>query len=115
MTGVFLDPPYADTASRTKGLYASDCERVAHAVREWAIEHGTNPLLRIVLAGYESEHQMPSDWRCHEWEAVGGYGLIADDRNATGRANKSRERLWLSPACLTIAGDPQRSLFREQA
>jgi hypothetical protein len=99
-TGAFLDPPYADTAKRTKGLYAVDCEQVAHAVREWAIEEGRNPLMRIVLAGYESEHTMPPDWRKLEWKAVGGYGLIGDDEEGTGRANRNRERLWFSPACL---------------
>ncbi len=109
-TGVFLDPPYADTATRTKGLYAKDCERVAHDVRAWAIEQGKNPLMRIVLAGYQGEHDMPSDWRVEEWEAVGGYGLIADDETATGRANKGRERLWLSPACCDVT-DAQRMLF----
>jgi len=55
--------------------------------------------MRIVLAGYDGEHEMPADWRVVEWEAVGGYGLIADDAEATGRANKKRERLWLSPHC----------------
>ena len=109
-TGVFLDPPYADTATRTKGLYATDCEQVAHEVREWAIEHGKNPLMRIVLAGYEGEHKMPPTWRVIEWEAVGGYGLIAKDESSTGRANKGRERLWLSPACCSLAA-PQRGLF----
>ncbi len=101
MTGVFLDPPYADTATRTKGLYANDCDRVAHAVREWAIEQGENPLMRIVLAGYQDEHEMPAHWRVEEWEAVGGYGLISDDEESIGRSNKGRERLWLSPACQT--------------
>jgi hypothetical protein len=105
MTGVFLDPPYADTATRTKGLYANDCERVAHDAREWAIEQGKNPLMRIVLAGYQDEHQMPDDWRVEEWEAVGGYGLISDDEESTGRANKGRERLWLSPACVKTVPD----------
>jgi hypothetical protein len=100
-TGVFLDPPYADTAGRTKGLYAKDCSQVAHAVREWAIDQGRNPLMRIVLAGYQDEHEMPSDWRVEEWEAAGGYGLQSDDEESTGRVNKGRERLWLSPACAT--------------
>ncbi len=116
MTGIFLDPPYADTATRTAGLYATDCEQVAHKVREWAIEQGSNPLMRIVLAGYEGEHEMPSTWVVHEWEATGGYGLISDDENETGRANKKRERLWFSPACLSVKGDEQGSLFdRETA
>lgn len=109
MTGVFLDPPYADTATRTAGLYAVDCEQVAHKVREWAIEQGKNPLMRIVLAGYEGEHEMPADWHVDEWEAVGGYGLISSDAKQTGRANKKRERLWSSPACLIPKSDS--SLF----
>ncbi len=112
MTGVFLDPPYADTASRTKGLYANDCDQIAHSARKWAIEQGKNPLMRIVLAGYDGEHVMPDDWRVEEWEAVGGYGLISDDEESTGRANKGRERLWFSPACLTSA-QPQGVLFGE--
>jgi hypothetical protein len=108
-TGVFLDPPYADSADRTEGLYATDCEQVAHAVREWAIEQGSNKLMRIVLAGYEGEHVMPDDWRVAEWEATGGYALIADDDDeAVGRANKKRERLWFSPHC---KDQKQASLF----
>ncbi len=100
LTGVFLDPPYADSAERTEGLYATDCQQVAHAAREWAIEMGERDDMRIVLAGYEGEHVMPDSWRVHEWEATGGYALIADDdEHAIGRANKKRERLWLSPAC----------------
>ena len=97
-TGVFLDPPYADTAGRTANLYAVDCQKVAHDVREWAIEHGKNPLMRIVLAGYDGEHDMPSDWRVHEWQATGGYALSAGE-DGVGRENARRERLWMSPAC----------------
>jgi hypothetical protein len=82
---------------------------VAHAARAWAIEQGKNPLMRIVLCGYEGEHEMPADWRVKEWEAFGGYGLIAaDEKNAAGRANKKRERMWLSPHCL---GESQGNLF----
>lgn len=98
VTGVFLDPPYSDIANLTGGLYAIDCQKVAHDVREWAIEQGKNPLMRIVLAGYEGEHEMPDDWRVIKWEAVGGYGLKG--KNGNGRENKKRERLWCSPACL---------------
>ena len=105
---MFLDPPYADSAERTSNLYATDCERVAHDVREWAIEHGRIPDMRIVLAGYEGEHEMPADWRVVEWQAIGGYGLIADDEEQTGRKNRKRERLWLSPHCQQPA---QREMF----
>ena len=95
---MFLDPPYADSADRTDGLYANDCQNVAHDVRRWAIEMGERDDMRIVLAGYEGEHEMPPTWRVQEWEAVGGYGLIAGD-DGDGRANKKRERLWFGPAC----------------
>ena len=42
-TGVFLDPPYADTAGRTEGLYATDSLTVAHEAREWAIARDAIP------------------------------------------------------------------------
>jgi DNA adenine methylase len=74
VTGVFLDPPYADTAERQSHLYRLDSERVAHDVRAWAIENGTNPLLRIALCGYEGEHIMPEDWAVHVWSAGAGFG-----------------------------------------
>ncbi len=112
LTGIFLDPPYADSAERTEGLYAKDCGDVANDVRRWAIEQGDNPLMRICLAGYQGEHQMPETWSVHEWEAVGGYGLIADDDGeALGRNNKGRERLWFSPHCLKRTVEIQHSLF----
>jgi hypothetical protein len=97
LTGVFLDPPYADTAGRTENIYATDCLNVAHDVRRWAIERGNDPLFRICLAGYESEHEMPGTWETVAWKAQGGYGNRGDGR---GRENASRERLWFSPHCL---------------
>jgi len=96
-TGVFLDPPYADTAGRTADLYASDSLTVAHDVREWAIANGDNPDLRIALCGYEGEHQMPESWECLAWKAAGGYG---SQGNNAARENSARERIWFSPACL---------------
>jgi hypothetical protein len=98
LTGVFLDPPYADTAKRVAGLYAEDDLSVAHAVREWAIAAGANPLMRICLAGYQGEHAMPPDWRAVRWKANGGYGSQSAD--GQGRANAVRETLWFSPHCV---------------
>ena len=100
ITGVFLDPPYADTAKRTDDLYAVDCQSVAHDVREWAIANGDNPLLRIVLAGYEGEHAMPPTWRAHAWSAGNSYG----SSKATP-GNRHKERLWFSPHCLPLDGE----------
>ncbi len=106
ITGVFLDPPYADTAERTDNLYAADSDSVAHEVRLWAIEHGNDPLMRIALCGYDTEHLMPKDWEEIEWKARGGYGSQGDN---AARKNAARETIWFSPYCLR----PQESLFRD--
>ena len=97
ITGVFLDPPYAGSAERTEDLYAEDSNKVAHAVRQWAIENGGNPELRIALCGYDGEHVMPESWECVEWKAAGGYG---SQGHSAARENAKRERIWFSPACL---------------
>lgn len=92
--GVFLDPPYQDVKMR----YSSGHGRISDAVREWAIANGDRPELRIVLCGYEGEHAMPDTWRKVEWKAHGGYAKTTE-----ALANRHRERLWLSPACLPVA------------
>jgi hypothetical protein len=104
ITGVFLDPEYADEADRQNELYSTDDLQVAHAVREWAIANGDNRDLRIALCGYEGEHAMPDSWECLAWKARGGYG---SQSNGKGRENAGRERIWFSPHCLR----PQESLF----
>jgi hypothetical protein len=108
LTGVFLDPPYADTADRQSDLYRVDSERVAHDVRVWAIENGQNPLLRIALCGYDGEHQMPESWTVFEWSAGDGFGGQAKERTE----NHTRERIWFSPACLS---QQQPDLFSDRA
>lgn len=105
VTGVFLDPPYADTAGRATDIYKEEDLSVAHDVREWAIEAGKNPLLRICLCGYEGEHQMPADWECVAWKTSGGYGMQGN----SDYQNKHRERLWFSPAC--VKPSRQRTLL----
>jgi hypothetical protein len=97
LTAVFLDPPYADTAKRTDRLYRKDDLSVAHAVREWAIENGNRPDMRIALCGYEGEHEMPKSWAVKPWSAGAGFGGQAEERTGNGR----RERIWYSPACLS--------------
>ena len=108
LTAVVLDPPYV-LEGRAAGLYqgdtASDEVEVAVRARSWAIEHGEDPLLRIVYCGYEDGFEWPPGWTCRAWKARGGYGLQAHGR---GRANAGRERIWLSPGCNSPA---QRALF----
>jgi hypothetical protein len=100
LTGVLLDPPY-DAGDSHDDVYGDLSRGVSARVREWAIENGSNPLLRIALCGYEGEHAMPADWSCVAWKAVGGYG------NQSGNENAKRERIWFSPHCL----QPQAELF----
>lgn len=106
LTGVFLDPPYADTAGRQADLYRVDCGKVAHDVRDWAVKESKTPDMRIVLCGYEGEHEMPDDWRVIEWQAAGGYGVEGGE-DSRGRKNRKRERLWLSPHCLDVYAESE--------
>lgn len=97
-TAIVLDPPY-DKKHRDKYIYAQDSEHdLSSQVRAWAIKHGNDHRLRIVLCGYEDEHAMPADWQCVQWKAAGGYG------NRRKNENAQKERLWFSPHCL----DPRR-------
>ena len=109
--GVFLDPPYADTAGRDPDLYRVESLTVAHSVREWAIAHGDDPRYRICLAGYDGEHQMPDSWDCVDGHGGGGHGYGGQSRG--GYANAKRERLWFSPHCLNPKRrhESQKTLF----
>ena len=108
LTGVFLDPPY--THNLRDDVYSVDTLNVSQDVAEWAISVGGDPKMRIVLCGYEGEHDMPDDWRMIEWKTKGGYGSRSNQR---GRENANKERLWLSPHCLLTEGEYgyQISLF----
>jgi len=98
LTSVFLDPPYGDEIEQTR-VYATDCGQVSDAVREWCLENGNHPLLRIALCGYAGEgHEALEDygWTQWAWKSAGGYG---GGRGGTGDANRAKERIWYSPHC----------------
>jgi hypothetical protein len=112
--GVFLDPPYADTASRKGDLYTRDDLDVAHDVRSWCLEHGADERFRIVLAGFDGEHGSEltdAGWREVEWFAAGF--LTGGMGNTGGGGQQKRERLWLSPHCLAAEEESQMSLWGE--
>jgi site-specific DNA-adenine methylase len=111
LTAIILDPPYSAEADRKSNIYAQDNLTVAHDVREWAIENGDNPLLRIALFGYEAEHDMPNDWECLAWKTSGGYGSQSPD--GQGVINKHKERVWFSPHCLKVGKSKQLGFFEE--
>ena len=101
MTAIFFDPPYSAEAGRNNDLYAVESATVAHDVREWCAANGSNPLLRIALCGYDTEHgELDSlGWTRHAWKTTGGYGGQGDGATA-GKTNKHREVIWFSPACI---------------
>lgn len=109
-TAVFLDPPYSAAANRDTNIYAVESSDVAHAAREWAIAHGGRRSLRICLAGYDGEHDMPAGWSVYEWVAHGGMAHVGNG-DTRGRENRHRERLWFSPYCL----QPESGLFDAEA
>jgi len=94
--GIFLDPPYARRTRRGMGCYNHDSEGLSDAVREWCLANGDNPRYRIVLCGYEGEHDMPKSWRKVAWVAGASYKTHRGDQTR----NRFKERLWLSPHCL---------------
>lgn len=103
-TAVFLDPPYSAEAGRDNEIYRIESQTVAHDARQWAIEQGADPRMRIALCGYEGEHAMPADWECVHWKAHGGMANLGNNR---GKENRHRERIWFSPHCLR----PEQRLF----
>lgn len=104
--GIFFDPPYSDE-KRKNNIYSVDSMTVAHEVREWAKKRGDNENYRIIIAGYDGEHDelLNYGWTVESWKANGGYG---NQGNGQGKENAKRERLWLSPYCLK-----ERDLFEQ--
>lgn len=97
LTGILLDPPYGEDLSHR--MYQVTDPRIAKAVCKWAIEHGDDPKIRIVLCGYEGQYdKIPSTWTCEPWTAQKGH---------SNSDNRYRERVWCSPYCLK----PEVSLF----
>jgi DNA adenine methylase len=96
LTAVFLDPPYG-IDDRADCYDSTEDRTVSANVREWCLERGDDPLLRIALCGYEGEHQMPDTWDYVAWKARGGY---ASQSTKHDNPNAKRERIWFSPRCL---------------
>ena len=94
--GVFLDPPY-NTKLCSK-VYKHNDMNTSDEVRDWAIQHGNNPDIRIALCGLEGEHEMPCDWHKFTWykSRLGLAGMHKESTND----NNTLERIWFSPSCL---------------
>ena len=85
--GIFLDPPYG---TGNGVAYEDNTGNTARDVWAWAVEHGNNPRLRIVVAGYD-DRELPHGWSQVERSEASGLGRC--------NGNRHRERLWLSPHC----------------
>ncbi|MDH3279507.1 MAG: DNA adenine methylase [Gammaproteobacteria bacterium] len=98
--GVFLDPPY-DAKLRDKDCYNTDSHGLSAEVRQWAIEAGDDPKIRIALAGYHDEHDMPAGWRMLQWTSNGSYQTTNSSKSSGGNTeNRHKETIWFSPHCL---------------
>ncbi len=123
-TGIFLDPPYAQdtkrlhawirhldgegpepaakgkSTNRDGGIYGTDLgdmDRLVAGVHRYCREWGAKPNIRIVLAGYQGEHDALESIG---WESVAWKGSGYGNRTEAGKDNAARERLWISPNCL---------------
>ncbi len=99
VTGVFLDPPY-DTTMRDN-VYNNDEDNVAQRVNQWCISAPSTT--RIVVAGYEGEHNNLESlgWTKYQWTASIGYRTL---RKTGTNDNRYKESLWCNPACNPITG-----------
>ena len=114
--GVFLDPPYLVAGNRCDDLYThDDGDSVAMAVQRWCIERTEDTDVRVVLAGFDGEHDILSErhgWRCVPWYRSGFLKGGMSNVAGTGANQQNRERLWMSPSCLVPASERQQtSLF----
>ena len=99
---VLLDPPYT-TSGDLYSASADDDGTISKQVREWCLDESAG--LRVVLCGFDSEHDelLNHGWTVTQGKSGGGAGYNTD--SAAGR----RERLWLSPDCLSLT--QQQDLF----
>jgi hypothetical protein len=112
VAAIFLDPPYSVETGRDMDCYHDDTGNVAHDVRDWCLQNGSNPILRIAICGYEGEHEAleSAGWDVVAWKAHGGYG----GQSATENVNKHRERIWFSPHCVPSTAPAVLDLFGEE-
>jgi len=86
LTGVFLDPPYFHDARNY-----TVTSTVADESRQWAIDHGSHPNLRIAYCGYANLHSFPEDWQVYRWTRT-------RTRNFNDK-ERFQECVWFSPSC----------------
>ena len=97
---VFLDPPYS--SEDRHDTYKHESYSVASEVNEWCKVWGNHEDVRIVLAGYAGDYDLPDDWKTIHWKTAGGYANIQRvGESKQGKENADKERLWVSPSCVS--------------
>lgn len=99
LAAVFLDPPYdkEQQSSGDNNYYKDDGKfNVSAEVRKWCIDNGNDPLYRIVLCGYNDEHDelLAHGWSKAPWGAKQGAGYKKYEES------KRTEYFWISPHCV---------------
>ncbi|MEM4203787.1 MAG: hypothetical protein QXS54_06935, partial [Candidatus Methanomethylicaceae archaeon] len=103
--GIFLDPPYSKEF-RSRSLYNTDDRDISKEVNEWCVENGGKEDYRIVLCGYEGEHNNLEDlgWKKLRWVAARTMGRTHSKDTSRNAVNRFMERIWYSPHCLPYHG-----------
>ncbi|MEM4722080.1 MAG: DNA adenine methylase [Candidatus Methanomethylicaceae archaeon] len=103
--GIFLDPPYSKEL-RSDDIYSTDDRDISKEVNEWCVENGGKEDYRIVLCGYEGEHNNLEDlgWKKLKWVASRAMGRTYIKDKSRNYKNRFMERIWYSPHCLPYHG-----------
>ena len=106
ITAILLDPPYSSerAAGKNRQIFAQDDVNVAHKVRTWSIENGSNPNLRIALCGHGHEHTILEDLGWVPVKLKGTSGYSHGFTSEAGKLAKS-ETIWFSPNCVKMPED----------
>ncbi len=105
LTGVFLDPPYD-----TEYECYEHSKAMTKRIKAWCESAGEDQDMRIAVCGYEGSQLaglVKIGWQEFEWRARGGRITVGGQSDK----NRSRERIWFSPYCLT--GAEQLDLFED--
>lgn len=94
--GVFLDPPYEVSGNLYAVTNRNKTTTISQEVRAWCRDEApTDHGLKIILCGYENEHDELLQHGWHKTTGAHNTGGYVKDKTRAGKT----EQLWLSPAC----------------
>lgn len=93
--GIFLDPPY----DGSEHLYPG-AQPVARDVCAKAVELGEQDDVRVCIAGYADDYDLPAGWTSVEWQRRPGMEATAGDYEYSDANAERQEVLMFSPGCI---------------